>query len=242
MSGASKRPYSYSYAKAVSRSETDLRWRKARHCRKRPFLFACGHQYGSGASYCWLRNAMQVLVRHQSETACAANQNGTIDNPHSASVAGGSRAGHDGLGGSIQIQDAGDKFANGDPQVAPESALQAGVILRAAEQIAHQLPEHRAAAQELNHASGHRAAEERSAIEAPHDARREFQFGAESSLHPSRVLFRAAFCKRAAQQFAGANGIEKAFACEGINPGGRISDERPVLTDDVSFGKRAFLW
>src|SRR2546430_2325678 len=65
MSGASKRPYSYSYAKAVSRSERDLRWRKARHCRKRPFLFACGHQYGSGASYCWLRNPMQVLVRHR---------------------------------------------------------------------------------------------------------------------------------------------------------------------------------
>src|SRR5216110_1718549 len=65
MSGASKRPYSYSYAKAVSRSETDLRWRKARHCRKRPFLFSCGHQYGSGASFCWLRNPMQVLVRHR---------------------------------------------------------------------------------------------------------------------------------------------------------------------------------
>src|SRR2546421_7898028 len=79
-------------------------------------------------------------VRHQSETACAANQNGTIDNPHSASVAGGSRAGHDGLGGAIQNQDAGDKIANRDPQVAPESALQAGVILRAPVQIAHAFP------------------------------------------------------------------------------------------------------
>src|SRR5437764_12956021 len=136
MSGASKRPYSYSYAKAVSVSKTDLRWLQARHGRKRPVRFECGHQYGSGASYCWLRNAMQVLVRHQSETACAANQNGTIDNPHSASVAGGSRAGHDGLGGSIQIPDAGDKFANGDPQVAPAAALQAGVTLPAAEQLA----------------------------------------------------------------------------------------------------------
>src|SRR5256885_13489038 len=94
-------------------------------------------------------------VRHQSETACAANQNGTIDNPHSASVAGGSRAGHDGLGGSIQIQDAGGKFANGDPHVGPESALYGGVILPAAGQIAHHFSGHPAAAHGLNHASGH---------------------------------------------------------------------------------------
>src|SRR5438045_3561308 len=132
-------------------------------------------------------------VRHQRETGCAANQSGTIDNPHSASVAGGSRAGHDGLGGSIQIQDARDKFANGDPQVAPESALQAGVILRAAEQIAHQLPEHRAAAQELNHARRDRTAQERSTIETPHDACRELQFGTESSLYPRWVFLGAAF-------------------------------------------------
>src|SRR6266576_1809417 len=65
MSGASKRPYSYYYAKAVSLSEKDLRWRKAPHCRKRPFLFSCDHQYGSGASFCWLRIPMQVLVRHR---------------------------------------------------------------------------------------------------------------------------------------------------------------------------------
>src|SRR6266481_9074261 len=125
--------------------------------------------------------------------------------------------------------------------MAPESPLQAGVILRAAEQIAHQLPEHRAAAQELNHARRDRTAQERSAIKTPHDARREFQFSAKSSLYPRRVLLRATFGERAAQQFAGANGIEKAFAGEWIDPRRRISNKRPVLSDDVSFGKRALL-
>src|SRR2546427_1673539 len=125
--------------------------------------------------------------------------------------------------------------------MAPESPLQAGVILRAAEQIAHQLPEHRAAGQELNHARRDCTAQERSAIKTPHDARREFQFSAKSSLYPRRVLLRATFGERAAQQFAGANGIERAFAGEGIDPRRRISNKRPVLSDDVSFGKRALL-
>src|SRR6266566_5291824 len=85
--------------------------------------------------------------------------------------------------------------------MAPKSQLQAGVILRAAEEIPHQLPEYWAAAHELNHTSG----------------------------------------EGAAQQFARADGIEKAFAREGIDPRGCISDQRPVLSDNVSFGKRALL-
>src|ERR1700682_5712337 len=98
-----------------------------------------------------------------------------------SSIPRGSRARQAGRGGSIEAQDAGDELADGDSQMAPESPLQAGVILRAAEQIAHQLPEHRAAAQELNHARRDRTAQERSTIEAPHDACRELQFGTESS-------------------------------------------------------------
>src|SRR5260370_4563970 len=125
--------------------------------------------------------------------------------------------------------------------MAPKSPLQAGVILRAAEEISHQLPEYRAAAHELNHASGDRAAQEGSTIETPHNPRREFQFGAKGCLHPCGVFLRAAFREGAAQQFARANGIEKSFARERIDPRGRISDERPVLSDNVSFGKRALL-
>src|SRR5712692_9251177 len=92
-----------------------------------------------------------------------------------SSVACGSRARHAGPGGSIEVQDAGDEFADGDPQVAPESPLQAGVILRAAVKIAHQLPEHRAPPQNLNHARGDRAAHEGDTLASPHDARRELQ-------------------------------------------------------------------
>src|SRR5713101_566227 len=157
-----------------------------------------------------------------------------------SSIARGSHTGHACPGRAIEAQDAGDEFADGDPQMAPESPLQAGVILRAAEQVAHQLPEHRAAPQELNHARRNRTTQERSAIKTPHDARRELQFGAESSLHPRRVLLRTAFGKRAAQQLAGANRIEKSLTGERIHPRSRISDERPVLSDDVTFGKRAF--
>src|SRR5216683_1693113 len=116
-----------------------------------------------------------------------------------SSVGRGSRARHAGPRRAIEVQDAGDELADGDPQVAPESPLQAGVILRAAEQIAHQLPEHRAAAQELNHARRDRTAEERSTIETPHDACRKLQFGAESSLYPRWVLLGAAFSERPAQ-------------------------------------------
>src|SRR5258708_7013467 len=149
------------------------------------------------------------------------------------SIARGSRAWHAGPAGAIEAQYARDEFAHGDSQVAPQSALQAGVVLRAAEEIAHQFPEHWAAPQELHHARGDRAAEKGATIETPHDARRKLQLGAESSLHPSRVLLRAAFGERPAQQFAGTNGIEKAFARERIDPRGGISDESPVLSDYV---------
>src|SRR5204862_2653059 len=117
--------------------------------------------------------------------------------------------------------------------------LQTGVILRTAEEIAHQLPEDRAAAHKLHHARCYRAAQERSAIKPPNDARREFQFGAESSLHPGRIFLRASRGERAPQQFAGPNGIKKSLASKRIDPGRRVSYECPVFSDHTSFGKRA---
>src|SRR6266568_1585761 len=94
--------------------------------------------------------------------------------PHSKSVAGG--AGISGMGprGTVQVQHAGDEIADGDSQVAPEAALQAGIILRATEEVAHQLTENRAAADELHHAGSHRTSQERSAVEAAHNARGKF--------------------------------------------------------------------
>src|SRR5947209_5395482 len=156
-----------------------------------------------------------------------------------SSVARGSRAGHAGPGGPIQAQHTGDELADSDSQVAPKPSLQAGVILCAAEEVAHQLSEHWAAAHKLHHSRCYRAAQERSTIEATHDARRELQFGAESSLHPGRIFLRASCGERAPQQFAGPNGIEKSLASERIDPGRRVSYECPVFSDHTSFGKRA---
>src|SRR5690242_10853768 len=90
-------------------------------------------------------------------------------------VASGSRAGHAGPGGPVQAQHTGNEFTDGDPQVPPKSPFQARVILRTAEQVAHQLSEHWAAPHELHHARRNRAAKKRSTIEPTHNARREFQ-------------------------------------------------------------------
>src|SRR6266478_7208209 len=78
-------------------------------------------------------------------------------------------------GRAVNVQYAGDELAERHAQLAPKAALQAGVILRSAEKIAHQLPEYGAAPQKLHHARGHRGAEERPAIESPYDARGKFQ-------------------------------------------------------------------
>src|SRR5690349_22864046 len=82
-------------------------------------------------------------------------------------------------GGAIQVQHAGDEIADGDAQVAPEPLLQAGIILRATEEVGHQLAENGVAANELHHARGHSPAEERAQIEAAHDARGKFKLAGE---------------------------------------------------------------
>src|SRR5713101_5902814 len=158
-----------------------------------------------------------------------------------SSIARCARPRHAGPGGPIETQNARDKYTNRDAQMPPESPLQAGVILRPAEEIAHQLTKHRAAPHELHHARGHGAPQERSPVESPHDACRELQLRAESSLHPSRILLRAPLSERPPQQFTGTNGIEKPLARERINPRRRISHECPVLSNDGSFRKRALL-
>src|SRR6266700_6117000 len=150
---------------------------------------------------------LAVRCRQQSKnymsTIKTINRNGKP-----SSVASGSGAGHARAGRRIQIQDAGDEFADGDAKVAPEPALQAGIILRAAEEVTHQLPEHRAAPYELSHARGDRTAQEGATIETPQDTRRKFEFRLKNCLDPRRILLRAALGERAPQQFAGANRIK----------------------------------
>src|SRR6267143_2952087 len=103
-----------------------------------------------------------------------------------------SRARHARPSRSIKIEDAGNAFAQGDAEVAPQPPLEAGIILSAAEEIAHQLAEDRAAAQELHHARRDRASQKRPAIKPAHNTRRKFEFRRKRSLHPRGIFFRAA--------------------------------------------------
>ena len=144
-------------------------------------------------------------------------------------------------GRAVDVQHAGDEIADGDSQMTPEAALQAGIILRAAEEVAHQLTENRAAADELHHARRYRIPQERPAVKAPDDARGKFQFAGEGRFDPGGIFFRAALRERPAKQFAGAYGVKEAFAGEGIDPGCGVADERPVFSENAAFRKCAFL-
>src|SRR5713226_10432581 len=130
----------------------------------------------------------------------------------------GSRARHARPSRSIEIEHAGDKFAQSDTEMAPQPPLEARIILSAAEEIAHQLAEDRAAAQELHHTRRDRASQKRPAIKPTHDARRKFELRRERSLHPRGIFFRAARGQRTPEQFAGANRIKKSFAGQRIYP------------------------
>src|ERR1700676_839890 len=142
---------------------------------------------------------------------------------------------------SLEIEHAGDKFTQGEAQMAPEAAFQTGVVLCAAEKVAHQLPEHRAAPQELHHARRHGGAQERSAVKAAHDASGELQFRREGRLDPRRIFFRAALRERLSQQFARAHGVKQAFARQRIYPRRRVANQRPVLAQHGAFGKGPLL-
>src|SRR5207247_3683907 len=73
--------------------------------------------------------------------------------------------------GRLEIQDAGDKIAHGDSQLAPQAPLEAAVVLHATEKITHQLTKDGAAAEELDHARGHSASEKLAAIESADNPR-----------------------------------------------------------------------
>src|SRR6266851_8971164 len=135
-----------------------------------------------------------------------------LQKQRSCLIPGGSRARHAPPCRSIEIEHAGDEFAQSDAEVAPQPPLQAGIILGAAEEVAHQLAEDRATAQELHHPRGDRASEKRSAIKPAHDARRKFELRGKSSLHPRGIFLRAARGQRTPEQFAGAYRVEKSFA------------------------------
>src|SRR5437667_12201630 len=99
-------------------------------------------------------------------------------------------------GWAVEVQHASDEIADGDAQVAPEAALQAGIVLSAAEEVAHQLPENRAASDELHHARGYGGSAKRAAIETAEKTRAKIQPGRECGLAAGPTLLREALPER----------------------------------------------
>src|SRR5260370_9931408 len=93
----------------------------------------------------------------------------------------------------LDIEDTANEFAQRDAEMAPKPPLQAGVVLRAAEKVAHQLPENRAASQKLHHPRRYCRAQEGAAVKAPHDARCKLELRRKCRPHARRICFRAAF-------------------------------------------------
>src|SRR5579859_2266138 len=142
---------------------------------------------------------------------------------------------------AFQIQNGGNKFTQGHAHVTPQALFQARVILRAAEDVRHQLTEDGAAAKELDHASGDGSSEKRSAIKAANDAGGKFKFRGEGRADPIGINFGFALCERFAQQFAGAHCVEQPFASQWIDPRGGIADECPIFADNGTLRKGALL-
>src|ERR1700719_1681625 len=93
--------------------------------------------------------------------------------------------------GAFEGQDGRNKFADGNSKVSPQAALQAGVILAAAEEVANQLAENRAAAHQLHNAGSNGGAQNRATIKTAHDARSKFQFGRKRGADPGWIFFGA---------------------------------------------------
>src|SRR5438105_4527826 len=126
--------------------------------------------------------------------------------------------------------------------MAYDALLERGIVLRAAENIGHNLAENRAAAEELHHARGDGGTEECATVKAAHDARGEFQFTRKSRANPVGVHLRIAFGDGFAEKFAGAHSVEQTFTSERIDKSGGIAHQRPILADDGALRKSRYLW
>src|SRR5216683_2020046 len=182
------------------------------------FLLSAGDSFslviGDSSQSAWMRRAVRELYTTHLAKRLGCTPKVKDPGREFALIRAGSAARNVRGRWPLDIEDAANEFAQRDAEMAPKPPLQAGVVLRAAEEVAHPLPENRAASQELHHAGRDRAPQEGAAIEPPHDARCEFQFGGEGGPHPGGILFRAAFRDRTPEQLAGANRVEKALAGE----------------------------
>src|ERR1700733_14216840 len=96
-------------------------------------------------------------------------------------IAGRSRGGASSADDGAWIEEAAREFRDGDAQLSPQAALQAAIILRAAEDVANQITKCGRVIHQLHHARGDGAAEEISAKHFSGNVGGEFQVRGESS-------------------------------------------------------------
>src|SRR2546423_3583431 len=125
--------------------------------------------------------------------------------------------------------------------MAPQAALEAGVILGAGEEITHELAKNGAATEELHHARGDCGAEKRAAVKAAHHAGGEFELAGKRGFDTRGVFFGTAFGECATEKLAGTHRVEQTFAGERIDPGGGVADHGPVFSNYRALRKSAFL-
>src|SRR5215470_11272672 len=119
--------------------------------------------------------------------------------------------------------------------------LEGGVVLGAAENVGHELPENGTATHELNHARGYGGAKKAAAVKPPYDPRCKLELAGESGSYPIGVHLGIALGDGSAQQFAGAHGVEQPFSGQRIDESGRVTYHGPVLADHRALRKRRHL-
>lgn len=91
----------------------------------------------------------------------------------------------------------------------------------------------------MNHASRDGAAEKSAAENATDEARGDFEIADEFGAKARGIIFGLSGNKRLREEVAGTEGVEKAFAGDGVNAGGGVSGERPVAAGDFAVAQSA---
>src|ERR1700691_3389857 len=144
------------------------------------------------------------------------------------------RRGHD----RARREKAARKLHERNAELVPQAALQAAIILRAAEDLADQIAECRRVAQHLHHSSGDRSTQKVAAKYPSRDLGGEFQIGGKSRPQPLGIGLRLAFHQRLRKQIAGTQRVIKALASERVHARRGVAHHRPVFSGDAAAAYR----
>jgi hypothetical protein len=139
-----------------------------------------------------------------------------------------------GIGALRGIEGGAGEFGEGDAELGPEAALEAGVILGAGEDITDKVAEGVGAIEELNHAGGDGPAEEGAAENFASDARGNLEVTGNFSAKACGIGLGLLFEKGLSEKIAGAHGVVETFAGDGIDACGGVTGESPTAADDAA--------